>query len=199
MRPLFAPRFHPARLLCSTGVEIALAVAAVASTAVTVAGSIAQGNAAAGAAARQADMQRMAAAAEEQQGVVAKQLQDRQNAIDRGKTVAAFAGAGVDLSEGTPLELLSQQAANGEYKSEVAKFQHDQRAWLLRVGATNSDAAGAAAESTATGNAIGAGLKGAAQLGVVGAKAFDTPSPVSDTGPTGQSVATELAQGTRPV
>lgn len=176
MRPLFEPRFHPDRLLCSTGVEIAMAAVAVASTAATVVGSIAQGNAAAGAAARQADMQRQAAIAEQQQGIVAKQLQDRQNAIDRGKTLGALSSAGVDVTEGTPLELLSQQASNGEYKSEVAQFQHDQRAWLLRVGAVNSDAAGAAAESTATGQAIGAGLKGAAQLGVVGIKALDTPA-----------------------
>jgi hypothetical protein len=151
-----------------TGVEIALAAAVVASTVASVVGAVAQGNAAAGAAAANADARRRAAALEEQQGATAYQRQQRINAINRGKSLAVLSSSGVDPTEGSPLDLLSQQAAEGEFQAEQAKFQHDQRAWQMRMGASQDDMAGAAAQSVATGKAIGAGISGLTRLGSMG-------------------------------
>lgn len=172
-RPLPGERGYRAP---QTGVEIALAALAVASTAATVIGTISQGQAASAAAGRDADARRRAADLEQQQGQLAYDRQQRLNLINRGKTLAGLAGAGVDPFEGSPLDLLAAQASEGEYQAETAKFQHDQRAWALRMGAANSDAAGDAASSTATSRAFTAGFQGLAKVGAMGINYLGSPA-----------------------
>lgn len=159
-----------------TGVEIAVAAVTAISTVATVVGTISQGNAAAAAAAANADARRRAAAVEQQLGQQAYARQQRINLINRGRSLAALAGAGVDPFEGSPLDLLSQQAAEGEYAAASKRFEHDQKAWLLRMGASQEDMAGTAAQSGALGRAIGAGFGGAARLGSMGLDLLRTGS-----------------------
>lgn len=76
-----------------------------------------------------------AAALEEQQGVTAASRTRRQGRIYRGQTLSGYAAAGVDVSSGSPLEALSELAKETEFQALQAKFEHDQKAWQMRVGA----------------------------------------------------------------
>lgn len=106
------------------------------------AGAAAQGNAAMAAAAENARIQsenaaRLAEAAklEEQQGVTAAARVRRKGRALRGNTLAALAGAGIDVGDGSPIELLSAQAKETEFQAEQAKWERDYRAWQMRVQA----------------------------------------------------------------
>lgn len=110
-------------------------------------GSIAQGNAAKDAAQANADILRRRAQQEQQQGEAAYANQKRKGLIARGHSLAVLSAASVDPTEGSPLELLSEQAKETEYSAEVAKYEHDQKAWTMRVGAIQQEQAGAAAQS----------------------------------------------------
>lgn len=106
------------------------------------ASSIAQGNAAASAAAENArvlseNARRMREAAErtEAQGRTAAERARRQGLILRGNTLAALAASGIDPQEGSPLELISEQARESEFQALQAKFEFDQRAWEMRTQA----------------------------------------------------------------
>jgi len=184
------PRFGA----CWTGIEEVAIGLAVASTAVSAISAIGAGAAAQAQASVNAGVLRNRADLEQQQGITAYLRQKRQGQIDRGRSIAALAGNGVDVSQGSPLELLDQQAKENEFQAEQIKFQHDERAWQIRMGAVNQDQAGSAAMARGTGAAIGATLGGAAKI----AGQLDLLGP-GDSGPTGQSVAQELSQGTRPV
>lgn len=139
----------------------AIGAMVVASTAVTAIGAITQGNAAAGAAGANAEAMRRAADLEQQQGLLAADRQRRQGQIDRGKSLAVLAASGIDPTQGSPLDLLSEQAKENEFQAEQIKFQHDQNAWRLRMGGVAQDVSGAAALARGTGTAIGTLASGA--------------------------------------
>lgn len=105
-------------------------------------GAVSQGNAAYSAAAENARMQgenaarlQRAAELEEQQGVTAAARARRQGRILRGNTLAALSVSGVDVFEGSPLEILQEQSGESEFQALQAKFEHDQKAWQLRTQA----------------------------------------------------------------
>ena len=106
------------------------------------ASSVSQGNAAYAQASENAriqdeNAQRLAEAAKrtEAQGLTAAERARRQGRVLRGNTLAALAVSGVDASQGSPLELLSEQAKESEFQALNEKFAFDQRAWELRTQA----------------------------------------------------------------
>ena len=142
----------------------------IASAAVTAVGAIASGNAGAGAAQANADALRRRAALEEEQGRIAYDRTKRQGLIARGRSLAALSGNGVDPTEGSPLDLLSEQAKENEFQAEQAKFEHDEKAWAMRIGAIQQDQAGSASLATGYGKAAGAAFTGLAAAGMAGSK-----------------------------
>jgi hypothetical protein len=140
---------------------------------------------------QQASMQR-------EMGEVAYMRGVRQGKILKGRTLAGLAAAGVDVSAGSPLDMLAQQTKESEYAAEVQRFAFQERAWeitqqdALNVWQADTQAAGIRRD--ATGKAIGAvigGLTGAAS-------AFAWQSASAGSTPT-QTPAQQLAAGTRPV
>jgi hypothetical protein len=106
------------------------------------AGQAAQGNAIASSAFENARIMddnaaRLATSAvlEEKQGVTDAERTRLQGKIYVGQTLAGYAGAGVDVGEGSPLEALSALAKESEFQALQAKFGHDQKAWQMRVQA----------------------------------------------------------------
>jgi len=106
------------------------------------AGSVAQGNAAYSAAAENARIigenagrLRESARITEQQGLTAAERARRKGRILRGNTLAALSISGVDVFEGSPLEILTEQTGQSEYAALEQKFEHDQRAWSMRMQA----------------------------------------------------------------
>lgn len=122
--------------------EYALAGGQLLSAGLGAAGSIASGNAAFASAAENArimseNAQRLEEAAKlaEAQGVTAAARARKQGRKLRGDSLAALSVSGVDISEGSPLEILSAQAGESEFQALQAKFEHDQRAWQMRTQA----------------------------------------------------------------
>lgn len=174
-----------------------LAGASVASGVMSGVGSMAQGNAAYAAAAENARMMgenaarlRRAADLEEQQGVTAAARARRQGRFLRGNTLAALSVSGVDVFEGSPLEILTEQAGESEFQALQAKFEYDQRAWQMRAGAWDTsqranmilrqggqqrDAAYTAGFGQIVGGVFRAGVQGFDLLG--GGKTTDNGSP----------------------
>jgi len=180
------PRFGA----CWTGIEEVAIGLAVAGAAVSAVSAIGAGAAASAQAGVNAAALRNQADLEQQQGITAYMRQKRQGAIDRGRSIAALAGNGVDVSQGSPLELLDQQAKENEFQAEQVKFQHDERAWQIRMGAVNQDQAGSAAAARGIGSAIGttlgAGAKIAGQLDLLGeGGGGDVSSPAGGAAPPG--------------
>lgn len=119
-----------------------MAGAAVASSAMQAAGSAAQGNAAYSAAAQNARIMgenaarlEDAAKLEEAQGVTALARGRRQGRKLRGDSLAALASAGVDVYDGSPLEVLVEQGRESEFQAQQAKWERDYRAWQMRTQA----------------------------------------------------------------
>jgi hypothetical protein len=177
----------------------AIATLAVASAATTAIGAISSGNAAAAAAGNNARALEQAAVAEQQQGTIAYEQQKRKGMIQRGQTLAALAGSGIDPSEGTPLELLSEQAKVNEFDAENAKYAHDMHAWQLRNQENQQWDAARAAGSQAAGKVIGGVVQAGVLAGASGAFGDLLTPAVSNIGPTGATFAEELAAGVRPV
>lgn len=121
---------------------LVMAGASIASGVMSGIGSMAQGNAAYAASAENARMMgenagrmQRAAELEEQQGITAAARARRQGRILRGNTLAALSVSGVDIFDGSPLEVLQEQSAESEFQALQAKFEYDQKAWQLRAGA----------------------------------------------------------------
>lgn len=165
----FAPR---------TGIEEIALVTMVAGAAVSAVGAISQGQAAAAAASQNANAARAQAQIEQQQGDLAYQQQLRQSQIARGKSLAVLSDSGVDPSQGSPLDLLSQQARTGEFNAEETRFQYQENAWKMMVGAQGDDLAGAAALSKGTSTAVG-GLLGGIGKGLGGIDFGTDPVPTN--------------------
>lgn len=154
----------------------------VASGVMGAASSVSQGNAAYAAASENAriqaeNAQRLAEAAQrtEAQGLTAAERARRKGLVYRGNTLAALAASGIDPSQGSPLDVLSEQAKESEFQALNEKFAFDQRAWELRTQAYDTSQrslmtlrqgqqARDAAGSAATGQLIG-GLTRAGSMG----------------------------------
>lgn len=99
-------------------------------------------------------------------GQVAYGRARRQGLILRGRSLAALSGAGVDPTEGTPLDLIAEQASESEYAAEVARFQHMQRAWQLEsqgsLGIQQANLQSAAYQARGQSEAIGSIVSGLA-------------------------------------
>lgn len=167
---------------------------AVASGVVKAAGAAASANAASNAALQTAQANWQAveeqAQTERELGRVAYQRGQRQGAILRGRSLAALSGAGVDPTEGSPLDLVAEQAAESEYAAEIARFQHLQRAWQFEktgsLGITQANLQSEAYLTRGRSEAIGSIVSGVAQgasailsFGAGGAASGAIPSPAS--------------------
>ena len=122
--------------------EFAMAGGQLLSGGLAAAGSIASGNAAFASAAETArimseNAQRLEQSAKlaEAQGVTAAARARKQGRRLRGDSLAALSVSGVDITEGSPLEILSAQAGESEFQALQQKFEHDQRAWQMRTQA----------------------------------------------------------------
>ena len=139
-------------------------------------GSIAQGNAAASAAAANADILRRRAQQEQQLGEAAYADQKRKGLIARGHSLAALSAASVDPGVGSPLDLLCEQAKETEYAANNAKFEHDEKAWTMRVNAIQQEQSGAAAQSQGLFKGISTLFMG---MGSAGMGAFNLMKPAA--------------------
>jgi hypothetical protein len=105
------------------------------------------------------------AGAEAELGGIAYNRDLREGLILRGHSLAALAGSGVDPTSGSPLDLLSQQAKESEYRAEVDRFQHNEKAWELSMqgslGIQEANATAGAYQARGTSGAIGDILGGA--------------------------------------
>lgn len=165
------------------------------------AGTVAQGNAAYASAAENARIQsenaaRLAESARitQEQGVTAAYRRRRQGRILKGNTLAALSVSGVDVAEGSPLEVLSEQAKETEFQAQQDQFEFDQRAWQIRAGAYDTSQRAFmtlrqgqqyrdASYSAAIGQVVGGAAKG-------GAAAYDLlKKPEATTSPYGGPTA----------
>jgi hypothetical protein len=151
---------------CFDPISIAMIGLSVVSTAISAIGAVSQGNAAQAAAEANARNLEETASIEERQGRTAADRERRKGMIARGQTIAALAASGVDVQQGTPLELLGEQAKETEFQALQAKFERDDRAWSLRQQALQARQQGAAAQAAATSSAIGTAIGGAARAGM---------------------------------
>lgn len=159
----------------------------IASSIAGAASSVAQGNAAYASASENARIQsenaeRVADAAKrtEQQGLTAAERARRRGLVLRGNTLAALAASGIDPTQGTPLEILSEQASESDFQARQEKFEFDQRAWELRTHAYDTSQRslmtlrqGEQAREAAGSAAVGQLIGGAARA----AGSFDLLSP----------------------
>lgn len=91
------------------------------------AGSISAGNAQASAARYNAEVEQIQAGEQQSQASAQAALQAQQNKRNMGAVAAAYGAAGVDPTQGSPLEVMQDQAAQGElarqfdlYRGQVA-------------------------------------------------------------------------------
>lgn len=108
---------------------------AIVGTGVSVAGSIARGNA-------QAKAGRMNAALLEDQARFAQERAEaeaamivRENQRRMGAVVAAYGASGVQIGQGTPLDVMSDVAAEGELSKRLRLYQGEIEALQARQGA----------------------------------------------------------------
>ena len=109
-------------------------------------------------------------------------IQARSNARTLGATKAAYGASGVDVNEGTPLEVLSDQATEGElqrqlilYGGQTQSNAYQQQANILRMGG----AVTAGAANTAAGNTL---LTGALKVGMTAYGAYGGGSGTTSSG-----------------
>lgn len=129
-------------------IPIALAVLA-AGTAVSAVGSIRAGNDAAAAAKYNAQVENQNAEASRRQGMAEAEQKGSEVTRRMADARAAFAASGVNPNSGTPLEVMSDLATQGElskklitYQSELSARGLSQQAQLDLVNAKNARTAG---------------------------------------------------------
>lgn len=110
-------------------IPIALAVAATAMTAI---GQVRQGQAAKAAADYNAQVANNNAAVAEQQAQSQAMVQGRRASMQNGALLANMAANGVDATEGSPLDILSQSAANAEMDRQNIVYNGRVKAQSLR-------------------------------------------------------------------
>jgi hypothetical protein len=126
---------------------------------------------------------------ETQLGGIAYQRMLRQGLIYKGKSLAVMADAGIDPTQGTPLDIISQQAAESEYAAEVQRFGYAEQAWKLSTqGMLDIEQADVQSgmyqqrgQAAAIGDIIG-GVTGAATSSAInwgGGSTITTPSPTA--------------------
>lgn len=116
--------------------------------------AIQQGNAAKNAADANARALRDRAEAQKRLGRMAKKRIDQETEGVMGRQRAQLAARGFSLEDGTPVELLAATVQEGEWKGELAQWQHE-------AGATQSENS-ARLEEFRGSNAQSAGYMGAA-------------------------------------
>lgn len=146
-----------------SGLEILAGLSAL-GTAVSAAGSVAQGNAAAATAKyNEAVEQQRAQQARDVAGVQAGQIQ-RQTQSQIGQQEAAYAAGGVEL-QGSPLLVMSDTASQGALKAALTTWQGQTEAAADLNQAALDSAQGQAAQQAGYIRAGGSLLTGAAQAG----------------------------------
>lgn len=108
----------------------------------------------------------------EQRGQIAEQNQRRQTAALMGRQQAVLAAKGIDLANGTPLDILSQSAEYGELDALTIRHNASLEALQLRAQAGNQRAQGQLSllegNNAATAGTLSAGgtlLSGGAKAG----------------------------------
>ena len=132
-----------------TGLEIAAAVLTVASGAISAAGAMQQGKAAANAANYEAQLADRNAKIARNQAEAEQEDQRRENVRQRGAIRAAYGASGIEMA-GSPLDVLSDTALEQEldvarigYRGELKAIGENDRAEMARVSASNAKQAGA--------------------------------------------------------
>jgi len=127
-----------------TALKIAGTVAAVASSAVSVAGSIQNANSAKAQAEYQAQVNRenakiaqQNADAERQQGIEEARLQRIKTLQNVAKQQTAMAANGIDITSGTPLDVIEDTAAIGELDALQTRYNYERRALAYESTAGN--------------------------------------------------------------
>lgn len=166
----------------STVVAIVAAVAAVAGAGVSAVGSIQQGNAAQATANYNAAIEQQNA----QQALAASQanaaITQQQTRRKLGEAAAAFGGAGVDM-QGSPLDVMSDLATQGELQRRITLYQGTPQARGLTSQAGLDVAGGQAAASAGLTKAGGSLLTGISAAGKSLSPFLSGPTSTAGTSP----------------
>lgn len=132
-----------------TGLEIAAALATVASGVVSAAGAMSAGKAQANAANYEAQLADRNAKIARNQAEAEQEDQRRENIRQRGAIRAAYGASGIEMA-GSPLDVLSDTALEQEldvarigYRGELKAIGEADKAEMARVSASNAKQAGA--------------------------------------------------------
>lgn len=139
----------------------------VGSTAVSAMSAIAAGNAAKGAYNFNAQQQEQQGQQQRNIDIGKAQQQNVQNERNAGSITAAYGAAGVDPSSGTPLEVMSDQAAHGELNRQLMLWQGIADQQSSDTQASGLRAQGQAAQNAGYNSAIGSLFSGAASAASV--------------------------------
>ncbi|MGL4573646.1 MAG: virion core protein, T7 gp14 family [Burkholderiaceae bacterium] len=136
------------------------------STGLKVAGDISQGRAARKQADWQAGQLDRQAAEEQDLGAQQAAKTRKRTAQDRGSAVAAYAGAGIKVGEGSALEVERYIEQEGETDAMMYLLNSDRRASALRDQAGMTRKAGRDAQRASYVSAVGSLLSGGYQSGM---------------------------------
>lgn len=176
----------------STGIAIATALSTALSTTFGVISSVQQGKAAQAQYNYQAEVERQNAKIAEQnaaqvrqQGIEESRLQRMKTAQKIGLQSTAMAANGVDVTQGTSVDVIEDTAAMGEldalqtsYNYETKAMQYDQQANNMLNQANIDVISGRNAYSAGRMNALASGLNGISKTGEVAGKWLGYSTPV---------------------
>lgn len=132
-----------------------------AAAAVSAVGAVKQGQAASDAANYNADIARQNAASAEAQGEAADAMLKRQQEQRMGAAIAAFGAAGVDLTSGSPSDVLADNARQSTLDRLTQKYNYKMRALGYSDQAGLDDSNAANSRTAGYFNGASAALQGA--------------------------------------
>lgn len=193
----------------TSAIGIISAITTVASTAFGVYSSIQQGKAQqaeynyqASVARQNAKIAQENAAMERQQGIEEARLQRMKAAQAIGSQKAAMAANGVDVSQGTALDVIEDTAAMGELDALQTQYNYERRALAYEtqsdnfINQSNLDLiAGQNAYSAGKMNGLAAGLNGIQKLGDVASKWYGVGGTTNNTQNTYNSSGLKISSG----
>lgn len=133
-----------------------------AAAAVSAVGAVKQGQAASDAANYNADIARQNAASAAQQGEAADAMLKRQQEQRMGAAIASFGAAGVDLTSGSPSDVLAENARQSTLDRLTQKYNYKMRALGYQDQAGLDDANAANSRTAGYFNGASAALQGTA-------------------------------------
>lgn len=132
-----------------------------ATAAVSTVAAVRQGQAAANAAQFNSDVALRNAAISDAQGQAAVEAQQRDAQRRIGSAVAAYGASGVQLSEGSPTDVLAESARMAALDAATLRYNYRLKGLGLQTQASLDSANASNSRTAAVLNGLGAGLKGA--------------------------------------